>query len=1108
MPIHKEKGASRVNAWMKVGICIVSLAGGAAVGRAEDISEKGWRLWPDREAVWKEDAIYLPREVDLARLPVNPPTGGWAALNDQQGIPVTLPTTVEEHYWGKLGLRPYTKFESQRASSSDLRIGNYLGISWWWREIRVPKFQPGQRVVASFRGARLRAEVYCNGKLCGYSIMGELPFKADLTGAVEPGKKALLALRITNPGGHLDWIDFPQMRLQWGRYTLPPSHGFGGLDNDIQLEVRDNVSLVDLAAINKPDLKEVHLVADIASVNEAYNGQVDFTISRKGKQCWSGESAVQVESGKTVTVELDARLESAEPWDVNNPNLYTLTASLRDRKASGRRLEFGFRYFTAEGIGSADAKLTLNGKRIVPISAISWGFWGRNGLWPDREMAEREVVNAKKLGLNCLQFHRNIGRPAILDLQDRMGLLRCEEPGGGKFILGHRYSEGPFKTNGEFVVADDYPAKILNQKRGYVLPESVDTSGAGPDGDGVTFWEKYAEEKLVEMVKRDRSHPSLIMYTIQNESSHMDLRNPRIYRVMRRMHELDPSRIIAFYSGGDPAISQVLMLPYSDQIQAASSNCLYAGWKDMHSCGGPCNYMDYLYKNPREFRQKQPESSRKSICVWGEMLGSGCPDDYEQIVKAFGRKYKSGYELADMTRIRDGYHQFLDKWGFRQAFPTESSLFQAIGYRTYYFWRRIVEQSRMDNANDYLVISGWESTTVDNHSGIVDNHRFLKGDPSVLAEACQPELLVIQPRRMIVAKGETEMVDLFLINETGRRGPCTLTFKARRPDGSIAYTVDKQVDVRGGDVYGQLLVEGIEFQADAAGMVTLEATLSSPERGVKPLKRKDQIHVVDMAGIPLLKQIAVVEQDREIAGVLKEVFGVTAAVLTNVPAAERLDAIVLSTKSSDSDLFKPVVMNTNAAGAKAGKPNEQKSAISGGRIVFTKDVFEQALNRVKNDGTRLVLWPDNNRGAQAFVRELSKRGIVKSKAWVGSRTAPWLGNWFFVRDHWLLAGLPVDCAMDWRYGISSFHGPEWLEENPKIGHADGADLEAEGLEVFVGFGADHNPRVGMSGCVIPYGKGQIVLYCLPQMVSSLNPGYYSMSPVICRRLLGNALQAR
>src|SRR5258708_33405524 len=77
-----------------------------------DISTSGWRLWPDHEALWTNDTLYLPSEVRLDRMPINPPTGGWKVLNDQQGVAVTLPSTVEEHYWGKYGTRPYTKDEA------------------------------------------------------------------------------------------------------------------------------------------------------------------------------------------------------------------------------------------------------------------------------------------------------------------------------------------------------------------------------------------------------------------------------------------------------------------------------------------------------------------------------------------------------------------------------------------------------------------------------------------------------------------------------------------------------------------------------------------------------------------------------------------------------------------------------------------------------------------------------------------------------------------------------------------------------------------------------------------------------------------------------------
>ena len=62
------------------------------------IPDSGWRLWLDQTAEWKNDAIHLPEDVDLAKLAVNAPTGGWDALSGLAGIAVELPATVEQFY--------------------------------------------------------------------------------------------------------------------------------------------------------------------------------------------------------------------------------------------------------------------------------------------------------------------------------------------------------------------------------------------------------------------------------------------------------------------------------------------------------------------------------------------------------------------------------------------------------------------------------------------------------------------------------------------------------------------------------------------------------------------------------------------------------------------------------------------------------------------------------------------------------------------------------------------------------------------------------------------------------------------------------------------------
>ena len=50
------------------------------------IPDTGWHLWPDTQASWQNDTLYLPSQVDLSKLPVNPPTGGWNQLSASNGM--------------------------------------------------------------------------------------------------------------------------------------------------------------------------------------------------------------------------------------------------------------------------------------------------------------------------------------------------------------------------------------------------------------------------------------------------------------------------------------------------------------------------------------------------------------------------------------------------------------------------------------------------------------------------------------------------------------------------------------------------------------------------------------------------------------------------------------------------------------------------------------------------------------------------------------------------------------------------------------------------------------------------------------------------------------
>jgi beta-galactosidase len=233
-----------------------SLAGAAQTDPLA-IADEGWSLWIDQAASWKDDAIHLPGRFDLKTLPVNPPTGGWASLGSGEALRVDLPTTVEQHLWGQFGTRPYGADEYRYAEDDDVpRYGAYKGVSWWSKAIDIPASAKGRRVMLNIRGARLRAEVFLNEQLVGYSIMSELPITCDLTAAMRPGQANRLAIRITNPGGRFDWRDSTTM--MWGKAKLFASHGFGGLDRGLTLSVHPlSARIEDAWVLNTPDARRV-----------------------------------------------------------------------------------------------------------------------------------------------------------------------------------------------------------------------------------------------------------------------------------------------------------------------------------------------------------------------------------------------------------------------------------------------------------------------------------------------------------------------------------------------------------------------------------------------------------------------------------------------------------------------------------------------------------------------------------------------------------------------------------------------------------------------------------------------------------------------------------
>jgi len=1100
-----------------------------------DLSGSGWSLWQDKEAQWKNDELFLP-PVDLSKVPANPPTGGWERLGAGKGVAASVPGTAEDYLGDGNG-----------------KNSAITGVTWWSRTFTVPQDAGGRRIRLHFDSVRLRAEVYLNGKLVGYDVVGETPFDVDITDQVKPGQVVQLAVRVTNPGGSYTWVDTGDSI--WGKTRITSGHGFSGITGSIKLLVTDVVNVEDIYMQNTPNPRHANAIITIRNTSstaeqrdlslrvvEKLNPSVDvFRKEIKGVNLATGTSTI-------TTVAIDA--PKAKLWDLDHPELYRCEVTL----GSGTRISdsssqvFGFRWFATEGQGQ-NALFRLNGKRIVLRTSISWGFWP-NGLFPTPELAGRQVRVAKECGLNMLNFHRNIGNPIVMDKADESGLLYFEEPGG--YTSAHK---DPF-------------ARAL------------------------------AREKLLRMIKRDRSHPCVIIYNMINEqvgNVNDEEQWENYLHDLTDAHGLDPSRTIVLVSGfaGESKSptdknacdrTKLHMLPYDDKPY------LY-GWWDGHRAGGPVVWNESFYGNPKDHYGYTGDTAE--FVYRGEEGAMSAPPRLALIKKELDASPRKGWDGAVYLQWYDAFADFLKRKGLDKVFPTVDDLCTAMGAMSISQQGHKIELARICDANDGYAINGWEAQIIENHSGVVDEFRNPKADPAIMAYYNQPLYVAVKTRNQVVKAGDPITVDFYAVNELDMKGACTLKIKVADPSGKEFFASETPVTLAGGDVYGQLLVEAVSIPTSAvAGTCRIEASLVD-SNGKVQARGHEQVMTVDWKSTPIPGKGAVLEVFGKVREFLKSAKGF------DVPAFDDtqgpLDWIVVSRPQNfPSTIIPQESLKQDTSGKKQGlhltffsgldfktqlgqrfdskvdaswfgnppdssvKQIENYSVrwegalvppLSGDYIIRTKnggairlwiddkevvDSWRQARDQTNEAHIKLeagkpvslridyayaggggsgvhLEWtvpaPLSINPARLFERA-KKDGttlifIDAPESWMDliakeggvkfngifELGKDWLGGQYFVREHPLFKDLPVNCGMDWPYQAVLLSGKRY-------------GLNLDGEELVAGCYQTWPMNLGTAVGVIPCGKGRIIVSTLnitDNLASNSGPAQ------VARKLLCNYL---
>jgi beta-galactosidase len=371
--------------------------------------------------------------------------------------------------------------------------GGFLpaGVGWYRKHFMLSAADAKRRVFVEFDGVMANSDVWVNGFHLGKRPYGYVSFAYDMTGHVAAGEGNVLAVRADNSG---------QPASRW--YTG------AGIYRHVRLVVTDAVHLEHWSTfVTTPTVSAGGATVRVAStvVNQgdgARNLAMEISVlAPDGKVAGMVESKPQsVAAGKSADFQEELSVKAPDRWDIGHGALYRAVVRVRDGKTvlDDETEPFGIREFHFD----ADTGFWLNGRNFKIKGAALHHDGGAVGAAVPLLVWERRLELLRQVGANAVRTAHNPQSPEFLDLCDRMGFLVMDEMFDCWTVAKNPY---------------DYHRYFSDWSR-------IDTR---------------------DTVRRDRNHPSVIVYSAGNEihdTPKADLAKEILKGLVEVFHENDPTR--------------------------------------------------------------------------------------------------------------------------------------------------------------------------------------------------------------------------------------------------------------------------------------------------------------------------------------------------------------------------------------------------------------------------------------------------------------------------------------------------------------------------------------------------------------------------------------
>lgn len=391
----------------------------------------------------------------------------------------------------------------------------YYGVAWYWKDIQAPA-NPDKdgRYLLRFWMAQFVADVWVNGQHAGSHEGGEAMFIFDVTGMIKPKGANRIAVRILNtkpePIDGIELGDTPRGNA-WGPISPGAAYNYGGITDSVELLVTPAVRVEDLFVHPDPKSGKIHIQANLRNAGKkTVSGVTEFCVApaASGETLQTVQFAIKLRPGDT-RVEAELTVKNHRLWDLNDPYLYRVTARTRFGKSNlvdEQSTRCGFRDFRFE-----NGYFRLNGRRVFLKCSHSVASSNPVGFEVphDPDILRKDLLQGKVMGFNMIRGIFGLLRRYQVDLADEIGLMVYDE---NMASWGMGWS--------------------LSDRRKMGTPQML---------------ARY-DNSAIGMIKRDRNHPSVVMWGLLNENFGDSIFYHAI-EFLPTVRALDDSRVVMLSSG-------------------------------------------------------------------------------------------------------------------------------------------------------------------------------------------------------------------------------------------------------------------------------------------------------------------------------------------------------------------------------------------------------------------------------------------------------------------------------------------------------------------------------------------------------------------------------